>query len=64
MLLVCLLTIAVVYVHDTITTSRVAAGPTASQHGQTVNRNGALSEWGRVKENLRFTWNKLTGSMG
>jgi hypothetical protein len=64
MILGCLLTIAVVYVHDAMATSTVASGPAMAQHSQIVNWDVASSEWGRVKENVRLTWVKLTGNVG
>lgn len=64
MILGCLLTIAVVYVHDTMATSTVTTGPAASQYGQIVNWTVASSEWGRMKENVRFAWDKLTRNVG
>jgi hypothetical protein len=55
MILGCLLTIGVVYVHDTMATSTVANG-----NSQTiVNWNVAASEWNHVQAGVRTAWLKL-----
>ena len=64
MILGSLLTIAVVYVHDSIATSTVASGTTASTSHAIVNWDVAASEWGQVKEGVRTTWLKLKASTG
>ncbi len=64
MILGCLLMVSVVYVHDTMATSTVASGPATAQRGQIVNWDIAASEWGRVTDNIRLTWNKLTANIG
>ncbi|MBI3700035.1 MAG: hypothetical protein HY242_06245 [Afipia sp.] len=57
-----LLTVAVVYVHDSMATSTVASGSTASTSRQIVNWDVASAEWGEVKNNVRTTWLKLKAS--
>jgi hypothetical protein len=64
MILGCLLTVAVLYVHDTMATSTVTTGPAASQVGQIVNWDVAAHEWGRVKEGAHTAWLRLTGNVG
>ena len=64
MILGVLLTVAVVYVHDSMATSTVASGPTASTSRQIVNWDVAASEWSEVKENVRTTWLKLKANAG
>ena len=56
MFLGCLLTIGVVYGHDSMVTSTVANGTTASTSRAIVNWDVAKSEWVEVKENVRTTW--------
>jgi len=64
MILGCLLTIAVVYIHDSMATSTVASGSTAGTSRQIVNWDVAASEWGQVKENVHTTWLKLKANAG
>jgi hypothetical protein len=63
MILGCLLTIGVVYVHDSMATSTVASGTTASTSRPIVNWDVAKSEWVEVKENVRTTWLKLKANV-
>lgn len=64
MILGCLLTIGVVYVHDSMATSTVASGDTtASTSRAIVNWDVAKSEWVVVKENVRTTWLKLKANV-
>lgn len=63
MILGCLLTIGVVYVHDSMATSTVASGTTASTSRSIVNWDVAKSEWLEVKENVRTTWLKLKANV-
>lgn len=63
MILGCLLTIGVVYVHDSMATSTVASGTTASTSRAIVNWDAAKSEWVEVKENVRTTWLKLKANV-
>jgi hypothetical protein len=61
----CLLTVAAAYVHDTVATSSVTAGSSATQvSAQLVNWNVAAREWGRVKDGVRTTWLRLTNNVG
>lgn len=64
MILGCLLTIGVVYIHDSMTTSTVASGTTANTSRQIVNWDIAASEWGQVKHNVHTTWLKLRANSG
>ena len=64
MVLGCLLTIAVVYVHDSMATSTVASGPNASTSRAIVNWDVAAREWGQVKETVHTTWLKLKANVG
>ena len=63
MILGCLLTIGVVSVHDSMVTSTVANGTTASTSRSIVNWDVARSEWVEVKENVRITWLKLKANV-
>ena len=60
MILGCLLTIAAVYMHDSMATSTVASGPAATVSRSIVNWDVAATEWGYVKDNVRTAWAKLT----
>jgi hypothetical protein len=62
MILGCLLTIAVVYVHDSMTASKAGSGATASVSRAIVNWDVAASEWGQVEEGVRTAWLKLKTS--
>ncbi len=65
MILGCLLTIAVVYIHDSMVTSTVASGEAAATtNRQIVNWDVASAEWGHVKENVHTTWLKLKANNG
>lgn len=64
MILGCMLTIAVVYIHDSMATSTVASGSTAGTSRQIVNWDVAAREWGQVKENVHTTWLKLKANTG
>lgn len=64
MILGCLLTVAVVYTHDSMATSTVASGTTASTSRQIVNWDVASTTWGEVKDNVRTTWLKLKANYG
>lgn len=63
MILGCLLTIGVVYVHDSMATSTVANGETASTSRAIVNWDVAKREWVEVKENVHTTWLKLKANV-
>ena len=62
MILGCLLTIAVVYVHDSMTSSAAGSGATTSTSRSIVNWDVAASEWGQVAEGVRIAWLKLKTS--
>ncbi|HEY0124389.1 MAG TPA: hypothetical protein VGC14_22030 [Rhizobium sp.] len=64
MILGCLLTVGVVYLHDSMATSTVANGATASTSRQIVNWDVAATEWGQVKENVHTTWLKIKPNNG
>jgi len=64
MILGCLLTIGVVYVHDSMATSTVASGSTAGTSRQIVNWDVAATEWVQVKQNVHTTWLKLKANNG
>lgn len=62
MILGCMLTIGVLYVHDSMATSTRANTATASTSREIVNWDIATSEWGQVKEGVRAIWLKLRAS--
>ena len=64
MILGCLLTIAVVYIHDSMATSTLASSSTATPGRQIVNWDVAATEWGQVKDNVHTTWLKLKANNG
>lgn len=64
MILGCLLTIGVVYLHDSMATSTVANGTAAGASRQIVNWDVAAAEWGHVKDNVHTTWLKLKANNG
>jgi hypothetical protein len=59
MLLGCLLTIAAVYVHDSVATSTVANGMKADTSTMIVNWDVAARRWGDIKESVHTAWLKL-----
>ena len=59
----CLLTIAALYVHDSMTPSTSATGATAGTSRAIVNWEVAASEWGQAKEGFRALWLKLSGGI-
>lgn len=58
MILGCLLTVGVVYVHDTMATSTVANGEAAASR-TIVNWDIAATEWHHVTSGVRTAWIKL-----
>jgi hypothetical protein len=60
MILGCLLTIGVVYLHDSTRTT--AATDNAAANRPIVNWDVAAGEWNRVTENVRLSWDRLTNS--
>ncbi len=63
MILGCLLTVAVVYVHDSMVTSTVASGTTATPSRAIVNWDVAALKWGQVENGVHTAWLKLTSSV-
>jgi hypothetical protein len=63
MILGCLLTVGVVYAHDSMVTSTVANGPDTGTSRAIVNWDVAKSEWIEVKENVRTAWLKLKANV-
>lgn len=63
MILGCVLTIGVLYVHDfvVVPSSADAASPNPSR--VIVNWNVATSEWGQITEGMHALWLKLTASL-
>jgi len=59
MILGCLLTIGIVYLHDVQATSTVAGGTTGIETRQIVNWDVARANWTKVTDNVRHTWIKL-----
>lgn len=64
MILGCLLTIGVIYIHDSMATSTVASGASAGTSRQIVNWDVAASEWTQVKDNVHTAWLKLKANNG
>ena len=60
----CVLTIGIVYVHDSWATSTIATGANPNMSRTIVNWNVAATEWGYVKENVRSSWLKLKANVG
>ena len=56
----CLLTIVVLYVHDSLVASGGASTPTSNPSRVVVNWDVATSEWGQVTEGVHAIWSKLT----
>jgi hypothetical protein len=63
MILGCLLTIGVVYVHDSMATSTVANGTTAGASRAIVNWDVARNEWIEVKANAHTAWLRLKANV-
>ena len=62
MILGCLLTVAIVYVHDSMATSTVASGTTAGSSNAIVNWDVAALKWGQVEDGVHTAWLKLKSS--
>ena len=60
MILGCLLTIIVLYVHDSTVASVGTGNATGSMSRVIVNWDVAASEWGQVQEGVHAIWLKLT----
>lgn len=58
MILGCLLTIGIVYMHDMSATSAVT-GSAVSDNRTIVNWDVASRKWGQVTENARLAWARL-----
>ncbi len=63
MVLGCMLTIGVVYAHDSMAVSTVANGTTGITSRAIVNWDVARSEWENVRENVRTAWLKLKANV-
>ena len=59
----CFLTIATVYIHDSMAPSAVASSPAGAGSRAIVNWDVAASEWGHVEEGVRTAWLKLKTSI-
>jgi hypothetical protein len=59
MIVGCLLTIGVVYVHDSMATSTVASGEAATSSRAIVNWDVAALKWNEVENGVRTAWLKL-----
>lgn len=59
MILGCLLTIGIVYLHDVQATSTVAGGATGVETRQIVNWDVAAANWNKMTDNARQAWIKL-----
>lgn len=63
MILGCVLTIVVLYVHDSMVVSNGAGAATPNTSRAIINWNIATSEWGQVTEGVHTLWLKLTASV-
>ena len=63
MILGCLLTVGVVYVHDSMATSTVVGGTAADSSQVIVNWDVAQREWGHVTRSVHTAWLKLKGNI-
>lgn len=59
MILGCLLTIGIVYVHDVRASSTVASSTTGVETRQIVNWDVAQANWNRITDGARQAWTKL-----
>lgn len=59
MILGCLLTIGIVYLHDVRASSTVASSTTGIETRQIVNWDVAQANWNRVTDNVRQAFSKL-----
>lgn len=64
MILGCLLTIGLVYLHDVSATSTIASGAPTVEHRQIVNWDVASAKWNTVKEDVRQAWVRLKANVG
>ena len=58
MIVGCVLTIVVAYLHDASFDTASTGGPAATSR-QIVNWDAAASEWALAKHNMRVAWDKL-----
>jgi hypothetical protein len=63
MVLGCVLTIGIVYLHDVRASSSVASSTTGVETRQIVNWDVAAANWNTVTENVRHAWIKLRESV-
>jgi hypothetical protein len=63
MVLGCLLTIGIVYIHDVRASSSVASSTTGVETRQIVNWDVAQANWNKMTENARHAWLKLKESV-
>jgi hypothetical protein len=63
MILGCLLTIGIVYLHDVRASSTVASSTTGIETRQIVNWDVAQANWNKVTENVQLAWSKLKESV-
>jgi hypothetical protein len=63
MILGCLLTIGIVYLHDVRASSSVATSTTGIETRQIVNWDVAQANWSKVTENAQDAWIKLRESV-
>lgn len=63
MILGCLLTIGIVYIHDVRASSSVASSTTGVETRQIVNWDVAAANWNKVTENAHHAWIKLRDSV-
>jgi hypothetical protein len=64
MILGCLITVGVVYIHDSMATSTVATSTTGMQSQTIVNWDVAASSLDQVVSNAKHNWAKLTAGTG
>jgi hypothetical protein len=63
MILGCLLTIGMVYIHDVRASSSVASTTTGVETRQIVNWDVAQANWNKMTENAHHAWIKLKESV-
>jgi hypothetical protein len=63
MILGCLLTIGIVYLHDVRASSTVASNPNGAETRQIVNWDVAQANVNRMTDNVRQAWAKLKESV-
>jgi hypothetical protein len=63
MVLGCLLTIGIVYLHDVRASSSVASNTTGIETRQIVNWDVAQANWNKMTDNVHQAWLKLRESV-